>query len=328
MIGIFKQKNPANLFLLFVIGVLLRLPVFMHPYQPVVHASDGILFTWLLRVLHPAAASFPVLYPLLAYGLLFVQAVVLTRFINSQRMMTRPTYLPGMAYLLISALLPEWNYFSAPLLVNSILLLILSGLFGIYNKPDARGTIFNMGVALGVAGFLYFPSIAFLLWIWLALAVMRPFRISEWLICLLGVIAPFYFYGVYVFVAGHWSRELLPVIRLGLPDFNRSLWLAGAVFLAFAPFLAGGYYIQQHRRRMLINVRKGWSLLLLLLLPALLLPFINPGNTMGTWIMAIVPLAAFHASAYLYPAWRLFPLLCFWLTIAFVIAWQYTAPGW
>lgn len=329
MIGIFKQKNPANLFVLFITGVLIKLPMFTHPHLPVSRQADGVFFTGIRRLLDPAAASFPLLYPLLAYAFLFIQAVVLTRFINAQRMMNKPTYLPGLAYILASSLLPEWNYFSAPLLVNSVLLFILSGLFSIYNKPDARGTIFNMGVALGIAGFIFFPSLLFLVWIWLALAVMRPFRISEWLICLLGTLAPFYFYAVYLFVTDRWSLEaFLPVIRLGLPGAGQSLWLMGSVAGLVIPFLLGSYYIQEHRRRMLINVRKGWSLLLLFLLPAVLLPFVNPNGTAETWILGLVPLAAFHACAYLYIKWRVLPLLLFWLSVAFILSWQYAGPGW
>src|SRR5690606_26645024 len=125
-------------------------------------------------------------FPIITFLLLLVQAIVLTRFINNQRMMSKPSYLPGMAYLLITSLMPEWNVFSAPLLINSILLFILSSLFSIYNQQNARGTIFNVGVALGISGFLLISSLTFIVWVLLALAVMRPFRLNEWLICILG----------------------------------------------------------------------------------------------------------------------------------------------
>ena len=134
MIGIFKQKNPANIFLLLAFGVLIKLPMFLHPHIPVGRASDGVFFKKILQFLEPTGRSTPTLYPVLAFSLLFLQAIMLTRFINTQRMMSRPTFFPGMAYLLITSLLPEWSYFSAPLIVNTILLFVLSGLFKIYNQ--------------------------------------------------------------------------------------------------------------------------------------------------------------------------------------------------
>ena len=93
-------------------------------------------------------------------------------------------------------------------------------------------------------------------------------------------------------------------------------------------FLTGGYYVQDNLRRMLINVRKGWSLLLLYLLASLLLPFVNNSNNFENWVMAMIPMAAFHGCTYLYSTLRIYPNLVFWLSVAFVLAYQYAGPGW
>lgn len=329
MIGIFKQKSPANNFLLLVFGILIKIPMFLHPHIPVLREDQGIFFKAILEFLAPTGRSNPSLYPVLAYGLLFLQAIMLTRFINSQRMMSRPTFFPGMAYLLITSLLPEWNYFSAPLLVNTILLFVLSGLFKIYNQQNAKGAIFNIGLALGVASFLFFPAITFIIWILLALAVMRPFRLNEWLLCLVGIATPSYFYAVYLFINDQWSwQQLWPHFSVGLPVIKQSAWLAGSAFLLIVPFLGGGYFVQDNLRKMLIQVRKGWSLLLLYLLGAIFIPFVNNSDSFENWVMAAIPFAAFHACTYLYSTLRILPLLIFWLTVAFILGYQYFELGW
>lgn len=310
-------------------GVFIKVPMFMKPHPAVLRPADGILYEGIINLFASTAKSNPIFYPLLTFVLLFIQAVILNRFINTQRMVSKPTYLPGLAYMLITSLLPEWNYFSAPLLCNTILLFILSALFGIYNKPNVRGTIFNVGLALGVAGFLFISSLTFIIWILLALAVMRPFRLNEWLICILGITTPFYFYAIYTVLNGGWSwQEFVPQITLGFPSLKQSAWLSGSVFLIMVPFLSGGYYVQENLRRMLINVRKGWSLLLLYLLAALLLPFVNSSDTFENWIMAMVPMAAFHGYTYFYSKWKLYPLILVWLTVAFILGYQYYGPGW
>lgn len=329
MTGIFKQKTPANIFLLLVLGVLLKLPMFRHPHIPTIDPEEGILFNAILKFLAPFGKTNPSLYPILAFSLLFIQAIMLTRFINTQRMMSKPTYFPGMAYLLITSLFPEWNFFTAPILVNTILLYILSSLFKIYNQQNAKGAIFNIGFALGIASFLFFPSLTFIIWVLLALAVMRPFRLNEWVLCILGITAPYYFYAIYLFIEDSWSwSAFLPHFSIGLPMVKQSAWLAFSTFLLAVPFLAGGYYVQDSLRRMLIQVRKGWSLLLLYLLGAMLVPFVNNSDTLENWVMAAIPFAAFHACTYLYSTLRILPLLLFWLTIAFVLGYQYYGPGW
>jgi hypothetical protein len=329
VIGIFKQKNPANLLLLLLMGIGIKLPMFLHPRLPQVREEDGILFQSILKALLSMAGSFTLFFPLLSFALLISQAFILTRFINNQRMMTKPSFLPGMSYLLVTSLMPEWNIFSAPLVINSILLFILSNLFAIYNQPHAKGRIYNIGVALGIAGFLLISSLTFIVWVLLALAVMRPFRLNEWLICLLGITTPFYFYAIYTVLDGVWEwQEFIPNITLGVPKLQQSAWLAASVFLIMVPFLTGGYYVQENLRRMLIQVRKGWSLLLLCLLAALLLPFVNTNDTFENWIMAMIPMAAFHGCTYFYSSWRIYPTLLFWVTTAFILAYQYGGPGW
>ena len=283
----------------------------------------------LLNWLQPFGKSLPALYPGIAFSLLFIQSVWLTQFINNRRLISFSTYLPGMSYLLISSLFPEWNHFSAALLINTILLFILSGLFRIYNQQKAKGTIFNIGLALGIASFLFLSSLAFVIWVLLALAVMRPFRVNEWLLCILGITTPYYFYGVYLLVEGQWSwNNLVPYLSITAPEIKQSAWVAGSAFLIVIPFFIGGYYVQENLRRMLIQVRKGWSLLLLYQLTAMIVPFINTNQNFENWILAAIPFAAFHASAYLYSKIKLVPLLLFWLTAAFVLAYQYFGPGW
>lgn len=329
MTGIFKQKNPANILLLLVFGALIKVPLFLYPHQPVERISDGRLFQAVLDLLRPAGQSNPVLYPVLAYTLVFLQAVQLNRFINNQRMMTRPTWYPAMSYMLITSLLPEWNYFSAPLLVNTILLFILSGLFRMYNQPEARGRIYNTGLALGIASFLFFPAITFIIGIWMALAVLRPFRFQEWLLCLAGLATPYYFFAVWLFVDDQWSwQHLVPYFSIGLPELRQSAWLAGTVFLLVVPFLGGGYFVQVNLRKMLIQVRKGWSLLLLYLLGAIFIPFVNSSGSFENWVIAAIPFASFHACTYLYSARRIVPLLIFWLSVVFIVCYQYLGSGW
>jgi hypothetical protein len=303
--------------------------MFQHPHVVISKQGDSALYKGILDFIHSASSSNKIIFPLLAFVLIFLQAIMLTRFINTQRMMNKSTYYPGMAYMLITSLLPEWSYFSAPLLVNTILLFVLSGLFKIYNQSSAKGAIFNIGMALGLASFIFFPSLTFIIWILLALAIMRPFRLNEWILCLVGITTPFYFYAIYLFIDDKWSwNNLLPYFSISLPVIKQSVWLAGSAFLLTVPFLAGGYFVQDNLRKMLIQVRKGWSLLLFYLLAAVFVPFVNNSANFENWVMAAIPFAAFHACTYFYSTLRILPLILFWLTVAFILGYQYGPLGW
>lgn len=328
MIGIFKQKNPVNFFLLLIFGVLIKLPIFSIYQPPILKTYDGVFYKGIINFLNPYSERFHLLYPLLTFFILFIQAWMLNHFMNSQRILSRQNYLPGMSYLLLTSLFPEWNLFSAPLLVNTFLLIILRILFKTYNQPEAKASVYNIGFALGVASFIFFPSIAFIIWIFLAMMVIRPFRLNEWLLCILGITTPAYFYAAYLFLTDQWSfNALIPQLGFGFPIIQQSLLLAGGLLLIVLPFLTGAWYVQDNLRKMLINIRKAWSLFLLYLLVAFFVPFLQPGENFENWILVTVPFAAFHASAYMFTVWRIIPLVFFWLTVAFIIYYQYSI-GW
>ena len=272
----------------------------------------------------------PVIFPVIAYLLLFSQALQLNKLINDQRMMQRVTYLPAASYLLVTSLQPDWNVFSPSLLVNSLVLLVFNGLFRLYNLQRAKVIIFNIGLAIGISAFLFFPSIVLYLWLLFGLLVMRPVRVNEWLICLVGVTTPFYFYAAYLFIKGKWSWEnLIRPFSFEIPRLEQSFWLAASGLLLVVPFLIGGYHIQDNLRRMLIQVRKGWSIFLIYLLFALFIPFLSKSSTsLENWVLIVIPFAAFHACAYLYPPQRWAPMVIFWVSVLFVLAYQYYGPGW
>ena len=244
--------------------------------------------------------------------------------------MQRITFLPAASFLLITSLLTEGNIISAPMLVNTLVLFVFQGLFKIYNQQNIKGNIFNIGLAIGISSFIFFPSVILFGWLLFALMVMRAVKINEWFICLLGVTAPFYFYAAWMLINNVWSWDkLVAPITISVPVPGQSLWLAISTFLLVLPFLIGGYFVQENLRKMLIQVRKNWSLMLIYLLFALFIPFLNNQTTgFVNWILIVVPFAAFHACTYLYPPQRWIPVVIFWLSVLFVLVYQYSGPGW
>lgn len=312
-------------------GILIKLPIFTNPVPaPQAGANTAILYREIVRFLGTLGEKDDFLFGLVTYLVLFTQALQLNSLINKNRMMQRVNFLPAAAYLVITSLIPEWNHFSAPLLVNTLVLVIFYSLFKISNQYSIKGTIFNIGVAIGISSFIFFPAVILFVWLIFALLVMRSVKINEWLICLLGVTAPYYFYAAYLFFSDNWSwHHLFQPITVALPAPGNSLWLAIGSILLIIPFLIGGYFVQENLRKMLIQVRKNWSLMLIYLLFALIIPFLNNREEgFENWILIIVPFAAFHACTYLYPPQRWIPVVIFWLSIAFILIYQYSGQGW
>ncbi len=320
MTGTFKANNPYNNFLLLIYGVLLKLPIFLHPTTPQPQPIDGFLYKEFINTLQPVGKGWPMLYSLIAFILLYTQAIYFNKLVNDQRIMQRPNYLTGMTYLLITSLFAEWNLLSSPLIINSLLIWVWAKLSGLNTDQKPKAALFNIGIAIGICTFFYFPSLAFAALIIFGLALTRPFKLAEWVIALLGIITPYYFLLTYVFLTDKWQGYKFPAFAVINPVFDQTKGVLVAIIIVIASAIVGVFYIQQNFQRQLIQARKSWNLIFLYLIVAFFVPFVNATHTFEYWILCAVPLSALIAATFLYPSKTLFPTALHWMMVALVIA--------
>jgi hypothetical protein len=324
VIGLFKQKNPGNALLLLIYGLFLKFPFFLHPAKYVPQEGDNYIFNIIISFLSPVTTKAPVVLSILAFLLLFIQASLLNRITNNLRLLPKNNFLPGMSYILCTSLLPEWNAFSAPLLVNSLLIWIWYRTTELYSHNKPKTAIFNIAVLIGILPLIYSPALVFILFFLFALLLTRTFKITEWMVALLGFTTPYYFLFVFLYLTNQWSwTKIIPYLSFHLPKLPASLWITGSIVFLVLPFLIGAYYVQDNLNKMLIQVRKSWSLLLVLLIACVMPILFNPGNNYVHWISAVLPLACFQAAAYYYPTGKWFPLLLHWVIFSFVVLMNY-----
>lgn len=320
MVGIFRQKYPGNNLLLLVYALILKFGILLRPSLPLVQEEDHYLYELLLRFLLPL--NLPAFfYGITAFLLLYIQAALLNRISTEQKMLPKPNYLPGMAYILLSSLFVEWNHFSAPLLVNTLLILVFYYMVNLYNTNKPLAGIFNIGVMMGLVTLFYEPAIIYVLMLPFTLFIMRPFRVREWLTGFLGLTISYYFLALEPLITNKWSwNHLVPSIRLDFPAMPSSIQITISIIMLVVPFILGGFFVQANLNKMLIQIRKGWSLLLLFLIMSIFIIMVNGGVNYVNWVFGLVPLAAFHAAAYYYPEKKnLLTLVMHWVIFGYAM---------
>jgi hypothetical protein len=318
VVGIFKANNPLNTFLLFTYGLLLKFSFLKNMHPPAIKKTDGFLFKELIIWIRKPGLSLAFIYPVLTYLFLFTQAITFNKLINNKRLIQRSTFLPAMSYLLITSFFPEWNTFTPALIVNTIMIWVWSKVNTLYNSHNPKTTLFNIGMVIGISSFFYLPALGFALLIAFALILTRPFSLAEWLISLSGIITPYYFLFVWLFLTDRLTSYKLPVFTVLYPKFQ-NYWPFAGIALITVVFLAGAYFVQANYNRQVIQVRNSWSLLGFYLLIAAVIPFMNYTHTFEYWILTALPLSAFIACGFFYPSKNLFPVLMHWLMVAFII---------
>lgn len=319
MTGTFKANNPINHFLLLMYGLVLHIPFLWHPVEPTTAATDGYFYRYLIHWIEPAGIAFPWLYSIIAFMLVYLQAIGINNLVNRQKMLPKPNYLPAMSYLLITATLPEWRVLSAPLIMATFLVWILSQLSRLYNHPNGRSIVFNIGMALGTATLFYFPGLAFILLVVVGLSITRPFKLTEWITAFLGMLAPAYFYAAWIFLTDQWQDFELPSVRFVSSGFHKTISTYLALGLILLALLVGSAFVQNSLNRLLVQSRKCWGLIYVYLLTGLLMPLLAGSFGPDNWMLVLAPVAAIMAAGLFYPDRKWYGWVMHWGLLALAV---------
>ena len=316
MVALFREKSAAGVFWLIVLSILLHLHFFISPPQLAIAKNDGFIYL----LFGPLNLLPPIIITILYHVIVVVQALRLNYILNDLRMFYKTAFTTAMAYIMLTALYPSWNNLTPSLLINSSFIWLIYRFAKLYNSPNPKTLIFNIGLITGITVLLFFPAFLLVLVMFLALAILRPFRANEWLVLLLGIATPFYFVVAVLYLQNNigllvsWLQEFH--VHLLSPD-NKIQMITSTIILGIL-FLAGFYIWQMNSGRMVIQSRKNWSVLLLL--AVLFIPAIFLKDTGFDYLLlTMVPVAAFASNIFLYPRSNLLPNFLFWCLAALII---------
>ncbi len=324
MFVLFRRQHPLTVVLLFFYGLALRAAAFLNPAAPLRSEGDGYLYDLLADGLTETFRSTPVFNPLIGYVVVFLQALLLNAQMEKDKLLARIGFLPAMSYLLVTALLPDWWGLSSLMLSATLLIRVWGDMNRVFNARRPGDIIFNAGVLTGLSALIYFPSILFGVFIFIAPAIMGTPRFRDWISALTGLMMPFYFFLSWVYLTSRWGQiDLTPGMRLHrlLPQLQPMTWVSLGMLVV--PFLWGVGALNRQIPRMLIRNRKIWTLLYAYLFLGILISFWGGGSGFGSLYLTFVPIAAFHAVAYEYAGRPWMARLLHFMTIFAIIGWNY-----
>jgi len=124
--------------------------------------------------------------------LLFIQAVMINRLSIRHSLMGEINLLPGLAFLLLTAMHPSFLGVSSWLLANTTLLIAFGYLFDSIKKERGDENKFMLGWWLGVTGLLYTPFLLLGLYGLVAVSMLKTIKLKEAFQYLTGFATPFF----------------------------------------------------------------------------------------------------------------------------------------
>jgi hypothetical protein len=320
VIRLFSESNPISILLLFILGALIRIPYFISPDIPESFSDAGYLYGLLQPQLHRMSHFFGWISPASAYLLIFIQGLSLNGFINSHKLYGNTHSLFVFSYVLFTALVPQWNELSPFLFVNMLMMFVIPKFIDLFTKRNAQNDIFTLSVLISLSSLMYKPAVAYSLLLYIALLVLRPFKLSEWMIILIGFILPYYLILVYAYVWDHWEEaiHLIPSVKWHQPLLSRNPADLIALVFLLIPLLSGLFYVQKYIIRILAMQRKIWTINFYYLLMTVFIVLSVQNNGYDNFLLILLP-GAFYITAFFYfPSVRFFPNVFSWLILGFL----------
>jgi hypothetical protein len=318
VVFLFRDKSIVNIFFLAVLSIGVHLHLFFGAPLVVADGNDGV-FSVILR---EYVTGFSVTLLVVLYQLLILlQAIRLNMVLSEMRMFQNNTYTIAMAYVLLSGIMMEWCSITPALLANFLLIWLFIKLCRLYNHPSPKTLLFNTGLIVGISVICYYPTAILIGVVLFALVVVRPFRLAEWVILLMGILLPYYFLSSILFLQDKLGslQQFIPALRLNLPLTAWSLPLVIRLTVLLVMMIAGLVYWQLTHRRMVIQIRKNWGIMMVMLFILLPIPFIFKHAGIGSAFMLLIPLAGFASNAFSTPRRLVLPNILFWLAAGVII---------
>lgn len=318
MVFLFRNKSIINIFYLVILSLAVHFHFFTQSPIVVFNNEDGIFSTLLATYI--AGLSSTVLF-ILYHAVIIGQAIRLNLVLNDFRMFQQNNFTTAMAYILLTGLLPQWTVISSALLANFLLIWLFIKLCRLYNNPSPKSLLFNTGLIVGGSVLCYHPTAILILVVLFALAVVRPFRLAEWVVLLMGILLPYYFLFSWLFLNNQLKTvpDFLPSLNWNLPVKTLTIPLMVSLGIVSIYILAGLYYWQVSSSRMIIQIRKNWGVMIVMLLILLPIPFLFRHAGFESAAMVLIPMATFAGNVFSYPKRLIFPNILFWLSMAMMV---------
>ena len=318
MVFLFRDRSDINLLFLVLFSVLIHFHFFWDAPIVIANPTDGLLAYLLFHYIQPLShLALTVLFHLIV----IVQALRLNILVSRFKMFQQVTYLPAFTFVLLTALFPFWDAISSGLIANAFIIWILVKLNRLYDQTQPKTLEFNIGLIVGFSILLYEPIAILIPVVVFALTIIRPFRLTEWLVLIMGILLPFYFIFTYVFLTDSAKAFTAFLPKLDWKNPLSELDLKSVIALSFIglQLLIGLYFWQNQQNRFIIQVRKYWGVMLLTLVLTFFQPIIFSSQALQASAIVLAPLASFISFCYSSPKQLTLPNVLFWISALLIV---------
>lgn len=247
MLKIFKGSQPALLIIIPVLTGLIWIKSFIQPPDFKLHYELFEMPVWHFINFH--TAGFTIIRKTVAFILLIINALWLTRINTKFILIKARTYLPALFFGFICSSLVFLQDLNPAIFAVSFFIPAIERMFESYKEEELSYKYFEAAFLISMGSMFYCRAALFMIIVWAALLILRSSNWREWTLTIVGFITPYIFL---VFIL-YFTNQNIPDyfsniasnfrITRGIEFLN----LYYIIFLLFVLFLVGISSLQMIR---------------------------------------------------------------------------------
>lgn len=206
LLSLFKSKQPVTLVLIFVLTLLLWFNPFANQLVLFNDNSNQMPLFVLSKLIIPGGTTFS---RIIGFALIISIALLIIRLNIRYNFFSERSYLPSIIFIMLVVGVANVHDYYSILPASLLFVFSLDKLLQTYKSDSLSYKIFDAGFILGLSALFYFNMVFFIVFIWMALLILRPFYWREWIFSILGLAIPFFI-----------TVSIYYLFNIKVPDFN------------------------------------------------------------------------------------------------------------
>jgi len=249
LIRTLKNYQPINFILFLAISILVWIKPLINADQPGIYIDPNPMpfYAWIVGLI--GSPQLNILGKLLAFVLVLLQAILINGITNQYNLLGFRGYLPGIFFMLICTIFPDYQILHPILFANLFLLFAWERVIRAYEKENTFEAYFNASFLIGLASLFYPNYTYFLLILLISVGMNRVGHLREFALVLVGFLAVWYFYlGIYyVLTSSIQFSGLENDFSFSFPKYpqiiisQKVILIFSSILLLMASFQLGGY---------------------------------------------------------------------------------------
>lgn len=322
MLELFRRNHFFNSIFLLIYVVLIRLGGLWDP-TPLVSEQSGILSDVVYHFVDPQSITAYIISVIL----LFIQGAYINRIAGINRLTKTNSLFPGLFYIILMSLFPEYLNLTPMILANTILIIAISDLFYLYQKSQIADKIFNIGFYVSLSSLFFSSYILLVLAFFFGILLLKSFKFIERVRYIFGILIPYMILLTWVFWSGSlhdiWTTYFLNFFTLNIRNIPFHLYPIVQMVVYGLLIVISVVHFSNYATRMTMPVKKKYSALFWILFFALAGLFFQPGFTIVCITVLCMPLSFFIGNIMLGIENKLVVEIIHLVSLGFILSLQY-----